>query len=185
MLAGSGGASLKLVLYMTYQPCHHSGGNVPKVARTNPVPSYGLAAPSNVLERIRAFFIEELRPRGVQLELVWQMCTRRPGKGLHPSEAERRIYAAKSQSARDGIQMLLNEGITMRGMTMEDWDFLVSLGDPELRDAWAHRCGADGASPFRDYTWLFAKRWTRTSTDTSTARKSVPLGDEPSTQACE
>ena len=56
---------------MTYQPCHHSGGRVPKdAAQRN---SYAAALPvhpTTCSERLRAFYVEKLRPRGVALELV-------------------------------------------------------------------------------------------------------------------
>jgi hypothetical protein len=43
------------------------------------------------------------------------------------------VYASKSESAREGMRLLLAEGVTMRAMSPEDWDFLVSLCNPEVR----------------------------------------------------
>ena len=43
------------------------------------------------------------------------------------------VYATKSESAREGMRLLLAEGVAMRAMRPEDWDFLVSLCNPEVR----------------------------------------------------
>ena len=43
------------------------------------------------------------------------------------------MYASKSESAREGMQLLLAEGVTMRAMAPRDWTFLVSLCDSEVR----------------------------------------------------
>ena len=56
------------------------------------------------------------------------------------------MYATKAEAAREGIRMLLSEGIKMRAMTASDWTFLVSLCDSDVQSAFAQR-GAPG-SPF-------------------------------------
>ena len=60
---------LKLVLYMTYQPCHHSGGRVPKDAMGR-LSYASMQHPTSCSERLRDFFISTLKPNGVSLELV-------------------------------------------------------------------------------------------------------------------
>ena len=60
-------------------------------------------------------------------------------EGMHPSEVERRVYGTKSEAAREGMRMLLNEGVTMRSMVGRDWDYLVSLCDPDVQAAYARR----------------------------------------------
>ena len=62
-------ADLKLVLYMTYQPCHHSGGRVPKDAMGR-LSYASMQHPTSCSERLRDFFISTLKPNGVSLELV-------------------------------------------------------------------------------------------------------------------
>ena len=67
----AGGDGLELSLYMTYQPCHHSGGRVPKGMTGNL--GYAAAAPQHPTtcsEHLKAFYLAELKPRGVALELV-------------------------------------------------------------------------------------------------------------------
>ena len=69
------------------------------------------------------------------------------GRGDAPrSEAERRVYGTKSEAAREGMRMLLNEGVTMRSMRGGDWAYLVTLCDPEVQDLYARRCTP--GSPF-------------------------------------
>ena len=140
---------LRLLLYMTYQPCHHSGGRVPKEALGRL--SYASSAPvhpATCSESLRDFYIKELRPYGVALELVLADVYKATwDEELHPSEVERQVYSNKSESAREGMRMLLAEGITMRAMQPADWDFIVSLCDPEVQQAWAKR-GTPEAGPF-------------------------------------
>ena len=103
--------------------------------------------PATCSERLRDFYLRKLKPRGVSLELVladvykatWE-------EELHPSEVERRVYATKVESAREGMRMLLSQGIRMRAMRQQDWAFLVSQCDPDVQAAYARR-GREG-SPF-------------------------------------
>jgi len=140
---------LRLLLYMTYQPCHHSGGRVPKEALGRL--SYAASAPQHPAtcsERLRDFYIKELRPYGVALELVLADVYKATwDEELHPSEVERRVYATKSESAREGMRMLLSEGVTMRAMMPDDWTFIVSLCDPDVQAQYAKR-GTPEGGPF-------------------------------------
>ena len=103
-----GSSGLVLVLYMTYQPCHHSGGRVPKMAGAG-YAAHAPEHPATCSERLRDFYLRKLKPRGVSLELVladvykatWE-------EELHPSEVERRVYATKAESVREGMRMLLS-----------------------------------------------------------------------------
>ena len=56
------------------------------------------------------------------------------------------MYATKAEAAREGIRMLLFEGIKMRAMTASDWTFLISLCDSDVQSAFRQR-GTSG-SPF-------------------------------------
>ena len=74
---GMGGGA-KLLLYMTYQPCHHSGGRVPndplaKGVYTSDAMGAGGAGPQHATtcsERLREWFLNVLRPRGIELSLI-------------------------------------------------------------------------------------------------------------------
>ena len=143
---------MQLVLYMTYQPCHHSGGFVSKFNAMHGFNStsslnQALTHSASCSERLLDFYVSKLRPHGVGLELVLaDMYKATWDEELHPTAAERKVYATKSESAREGMRMLLAEGITMRGMCEADWAFLVSLCDPDVQRAYAQR-GKEG-SPF-------------------------------------
>jgi len=142
-------SGLRLLLYMTYQPCHHSGGRVPKAALNNA--GYAAAAPQHPAtcsERLRDFYIKELRPYGVALELVLADVYKATwDEELHPSEVERSVYSTKSESAREGMRMLLSEGVTMRAMIPSDWEYLVTLCDPDVQEQFAKR-GTPECGPF-------------------------------------
>ena len=147
---GGGGHSggVELRLYMTYQPCHHSGGRVPKdiIARGGEGADVAelQAHQTSCSERLLAFYERSLRPKGVALSLVladiykatWE-------EELHPSEAERRVYGDKAAAAREGMRMLMGAGVDMRGMRNSDWSFLVSLCDEPVRAAWEARGTAE------------------------------------------
>ena len=68
-----GGWARELRLYMTYQPCHHSGGRLPEDAaqqRKVAAQRANQGHPTSCSVRLREFCERELRPRGTALELV-------------------------------------------------------------------------------------------------------------------
>ena len=147
---GSAG-SLQIRLYMTYQPCHHSGGRVPRDALARAAYAEAMPAHSTTCsERLRDWYTSTLRPRDVGMELVLADVYKATwDEELHPSEVERKVYSNKSEAAREGMRMLLAEGVTMRAMGDTDWDVLVALCDPSVRDAYQQRGEAD--SPFTSH----------------------------------
>ena len=63
--------AVRLLLYMTYQPCHHSGGRVPRNAMAKAV--YVEQMPEHSItcsERLRDWHLAVLQPKGVQLSLI-------------------------------------------------------------------------------------------------------------------
>ena len=63
--------AVRLLLYMTYQPCHHSGGRVPRNAMAKAV--YVEQMPEHSItcsERLRDWYLAVLQPKGVQLSLI-------------------------------------------------------------------------------------------------------------------
>ena len=103
----------ELQLFMSFQPCHHSGGRVPnnKLARevyTSDAMGVGGAGPTHKTscsERLKEWYTNVLKPRGVELSLIladvykatWE-------EELHPTETERKVYASKSSAAREGMR---------------------------------------------------------------------------------
>jgi hypothetical protein len=72
--------------------------------------------------------------------------SRRWEEELHPTYEERKVYASKSNAAREGMRMLLEEGIDMRAMRADDWEFIVSQCDQAVVLDWQLRGAPD--SPF-------------------------------------
>ena len=150
--SGYGGAApsapARLLLYMTYQPCHHSGGRVPKAALAREGAAVGEVAvhPTTCSERLREFFLSRVAPNGVGLTLIladvykatWE-------EELHPTDLERKVYGSKSGAAREGMRLLLDVGVRMRGMRGDDWEYLVTLADDDVQREWERRgCLVDG-----------------------------------------
>ena len=142
------GKPVQLLLYMTYQPCHHSGGALPRdeLARAAYMDEMAEHATS-CSERLRDWYLSVLVPQKVELQLILSDVYKATWENsLHPTMDERKAYASKSSAAREGLRMLLREGIEMRSMQPADWDFLVSLCDRSVQIAWSAR-GSPG-SPF-------------------------------------
>lgn len=140
------GAAAELLLYMSYQPCHHSGGRVSgDPARQQRVASRRAdqGHPISCSERLRDFAARELAPRGVRLtcvladlyKVMWTpelMVERAPD-----ATTEHSVYTADASAGREGMRLLLaSPGVAMRGMGAEDWSFLVSLCDRGVQAAW-------------------------------------------------
>ena len=56
------------------------------------------------------------------------------------------MYASKSSAAREGMRMLIEQGVEMRSMTTADWEFIVGCCDPSVVEAFAQR--GQPTSPF-------------------------------------
>lgn len=136
-------------IYMSYQPCHHSGGRVSE----DPDAQLAIASrrgnqahPTSCSERLKAFFDAELRGRQISLELVvadlykvmWtEELMVEAGDGL----AKRTVYTNDAASGQEGMRMLLSTpGVVLRAMGEADWTFLVTLCDGSVRDAYHRRC---------------------------------------------
>ena len=158
-----GGRARELQLYMSYQPCHHSGGRLPEdAARKRKVAAQraNQGHPTSCSVRLRDFCMRELRSHGTELVLVvadlykvmWtaeRMVERAP-----EAVVERSTYCADASSGLEGLRLLLAEaGISFRSMSATDWAFLIGLCDPSVQHAYAY-----AASPFtRVHTGLRSK----------------------------
>jgi hypothetical protein len=144
-----------LRLYMSYQPCHHSGGRLPEAKTPEDArKQLELAArrkdqghPTSCSERLRAFYEAEMREHAISLELVvadlykamWTedlMIERAPDDCVRSS-----AYCADAASARQGILLLVANapGVTMRATDENDWAYLATLCDPAVAEAYATR----------------------------------------------
>ena len=144
-----------LQLYMTYQPCHHSGGRVPEDERKGKRVASRRANqghPTSCSERLAAWCRAELAPRQVDLELIVAdlykvMWTEHLMIERHSRAVESSVYLADGSSGRQGIRLLRAEpGVVLRAMGDADWAFLVRLCDGSVKEAYA--CRGQPSSPF-------------------------------------
>jgi hypothetical protein len=161
-----------LRLYMSYQPCHHSGGRLPEAKTPEDArKQLELAArrkdqghPTSCSERLRAFYEAEMREHAISLELVvadlykamWTedlMIERAPDDCVRSS-----TYCADAASARQGILLMVANapGVTMRATDENDWAYLATLCDPAVAEAYATR-GQLGSAFSRVHVELRAK----------------------------
>jgi hypothetical protein len=135
--SGDGGhGAARLVLYMTYQPCHYSGGHTAAQMRGS------VMSCSNLLLR---FMRDVLSPARVALELVLAYVYRAHWQEGHfPPK-----YSPAVAAARDGIRLLAGAGgVSLRAFQPKDWQWLATLTDPRallaLRRHGLFGAGGDG-----------------------------------------
>ena len=122
----------RLVLYMTYQPCHHSGGH-----SRRSMGQHSTSCTELLIRHVR----ETLRSRAVHLELrIAYLYRAHWEKGSFDPK-----YAPAVDAARRGLQLLAKEGVQLSAFTPVDWQWLVTLCDDRTRRAWQER-----SPPFRD-----------------------------------
>lgn len=127
-LAGEAGPrpAARLLLHMTYQPCHHSGGHTPAQIGKSP-----LSCTTLLLGYLR----EVLSPAGVALELAVANIYRAHWRaGQYASK-----YAPAVSNATEGIALLgAAEGVTLRSFCASDWVALAALCDESTQRALSH-----------------------------------------------
>jgi len=105
---GGGGRRHRLLLYLTYQPCHHSGGHSRRLL--------GEHSTSCTL-LLCAFVREVLHPAGVDLDLRVAYTYRAHWEeGGYDSK-----YAPAVLSARRGLALLRREGVALQSLSPADW----------------------------------------------------------------
>ena len=123
-------------MYMSYQPCHHSGGRVsedPDAQLAVAFKRANQAHPTSCSERLKAFYEAEMRDHHISLELVvadlykvmWtEELMIEAGDGV----AKRTVYTNDAASGQEGMRLLLSTpGVILRSMGDSDWAFLISL----------------------------------------------------------
>lgn len=111
----------RLVLYMTYQPCHFSGGHTGEQMRSS-----AMSCTSLLLRYVR----DVLSPARVPLELVISYVYRAHWQeGQFPAK-----YSPAVAAARDGIRLMAGaEEVSLRAFQREDWQSLALLTDAEAQ----------------------------------------------------
>ncbi len=110
---------IHVTFYISYQPCHHSGGN-----RWMNRPHSKSCA-----ETLLAWYEKALKPYGISLTAKccglyrahWE------DESLFRSDDDVANFGQKASRAREGIRLLKNAGIEMCGMTRKDWKFLAQF----------------------------------------------------------
>lgn len=120
-----------LVLYLTYQPCHFSGGH----DRTRD---------TSCTETLVRFHAEELAPRGIQLMI--KVCYLYRAHWL-----DMQSYSPMITNALEGLRLLRRSGVLLEAMCRRDWQFLVGLTVPQVRRAWE-----EARAPFEP--WMLRER---------------------------
>ncbi len=107
----------KLILYMTYQPCHYSGGHQRPLL-------------ISCTEELIKYNKEVLKPYNVQLQIktayiyraFWQF------ENSHPK------YWKMINNAKEGMRLLRVNNITVDAFNSEDWDFVKGLCDDDTKN---------------------------------------------------
>ena len=107
----------ELVLYLTYQPCHRSGG-------------HRRAREQSCTLKLIEFFRRWLAPRGVRLCVKICYLYRAHWRGMEP-------YVPMIANAREGIRLLMDAGVQLDAMGAADWDYLLTHATPWMRRAWS------------------------------------------------
>lgn len=107
----------RLQLYITYQPCHHSGGHT-------------IHSTSSCTLKLLEFIRTTLAPFGVQMEIIIPYLYR-----VHWRNMDK--YNEMIHNANVGLRLLQEaDGVIIRGMESSDWSFVVSLSPQYLQHAY-------------------------------------------------
>ena len=88
------GAERRVSLYLTYQPCHFSGGHVKTI---------GKAVTTSCTNRLLKWAMTELAPHGVSMEVVLAKIYRAHWEDLHKTEDERQVRVQLIGHARNNM----------------------------------------------------------------------------------
>lgn len=110
-----------LMIYLKFQPCHFSSGNPARFP--DGYLFQGKSDERSCTNILIDFDARYIKPLGKRTEVAvaniykadWQF------KGFRKREDDLQTV----QNAREGIQLLIKNGITLRGMTEKDWCFLA------------------------------------------------------------
>lgn len=117
----------RLILYLTYQPCHNSGGH----SRST------MGHTTSCTNLLLAYAAEVLAPHAVSLHIRVPYIYRAHWKrGLFPPKYEPVVLAAI-----EGLQLLsASRHVHISALHNEDWVFLANLCEPSVRDDFLRSC---------------------------------------------
>ena len=124
------GAGGRVSVYLTYQPCHFSGGHVKNI---------GKAVTTSCTMRLIEWLRTTLRPAGITLTVYLPKIYRAHWQddGFHKTEDEKKHYGERADKAREGLMLLLNEpGCDVQMMGPDDWQWVLGLCDPYVLEVY-------------------------------------------------
>jgi hypothetical protein len=117
-------------VYLTYQPCHFSGGHVKNI---------GKAVTTSCTMRLLEWLRTTLRPAGITLTIYLPKIYRAHWQddGYHKTSDEKSHYGDRAEKAREGLMLLMTEpGCDVQMMGPDDWQWLLGLCDPYVLEAY-------------------------------------------------
>lgn len=124
----------RLLLYLTYQPCHHSGGH-----NRRGMGEHG----TSCTELLCAYVHDVLAPLGIRLELRIAYLYRAHWEtGAYDPK-----YAPAVQAARQGLVRLFQAGVVSTACSASDWEWLANQCDAAVRTAWREQAPPFGVAP--------------------------------------
>ena len=124
LAAPAPGAGGRMSVYLTYQPCHFSGGHVKNI---------GKAVTTSCTLRLLKWHRETLHPAGITLTVYLPKIYRAHwvDDGFHKTDDEKNHYGERAEKSREGLKLMLAEpGVDVKMMDPDDWMYLMSLCDP-------------------------------------------------------
>lgn len=112
-------AQIMLTLYISYQPCHRSaGGRNLQGVHTK-----------SCSELLQHWWLTFLKPLGIVFRIKCINIYRAhwENKQLFDNEKDALIFEQRVQNARDGLRILIQNGILVQAMKLADWYFLFRL----------------------------------------------------------
>lgn len=111
-----------IVLYLSYQPCHHNGGG--RWVRKHE---------TSCTQLLCDWATKTLAPLDIRLEIrcsdIFRAGWTDPGK--FASEKDAALFHARCEAAREGIRMLhRTPHVSIGGFESKDWEFLWTLSHP-------------------------------------------------------
>ena len=124
-LNGMPQAGGRLILYLTYQPCHHSGGH-----KKRGMGEHG----TSCTELLLRFVADVLMPRRIILDIRLTYIYR-----AHWAQGGYdRKYEPAVMAARRGLELLAQQAphVELSALAPSDWDWLIGQCDEKVRSMW-------------------------------------------------
>ena len=130
-----------LTLYLTYQPCHHSGGSYSLQTRLHC---------KSCTDLLIAWTRDFLEPHHVTLHIKCANVYRAlwTDTQCYNCAEDAKQYDPRTEMAREGLRVAIQGGLRLEANTLEDWKRIATLCPPPSiahlsTEAWRHRMVRD------------------------------------------